>query len=255
MSECKTYQSEIEDSARGMSDRARAHAESCGACGESLRARDSLSRLVRGLEKVEAPADFEFRLRARMASRKSGRGRFQTTLGGALSGYSTVAAAVCFLVISASLYLWQWHARAPAAERKDSVAVESEKALQRNPASVASAPSGTSNPVAASVSVPAAIMKKASGIRPRAGSQRQVKETARIEDGKRAVANNSFAVASAPIMISVNRSAEPLRVVLRDEQGAAHVVRMRAVSFGSQELLSRDVAGARSDAKSEEGVW
>ncbi|HST53390.1 MAG TPA: hypothetical protein VLJ61_15370 [Pyrinomonadaceae bacterium] len=253
MSECKTYQSEIEDSARGMSDRARAHAESCGACGEALRASDSLSRLVRGLEKVEAPADFEFRLRARMASRKGGRGRFQTTRRGALSGYLTVAAAVCFLVISASLYLWQWHA--PASERKDSVAVESEKASQPTPASVASVPSGTSNPVAVGDSVPSAIMKQASGIRPRAGSQRQVRETARIEDGKRTVANNSFAVSSAPIMISVNRPAEPLRVVLRDEQGAAHVVRMRAVSFGSQEILSRDVAGARSDAKSEEGVW
>lgn len=255
MSECKTYQSEIEDSARGMSDRARVHAESCGACGESLRASDSLSRLVRGLEKVEAPADFEFRLRARMASRKGGRGRFQMTRRGALYGYSTVAAAVCFVVISASLYLWQWHARAPSDERKESVAVESEKALQRNPGSVTSVPSDTTNPAAVGVSGTTALMKQASGIRPRAGSRRQVRETARIEDDKRTVANNSFAVSSAPIMISVNRSAEPLRVVLRDEQGAAHVVRMRAVSFGSQELLSRDVAGARSDAKSEEGVW
>src|ERR1700759_3505384 len=152
MSECKTYQSEIEDSARGMSDRARTHAESCGACGESLRASDSLSRLVRGLEKVEAPADFEFRLRARIASRKGGRGRFQTARRGALYGYSTVTAAVCFLLISASLYLWQWHGRAPSDERKDSVAVESEKALQRTPASVAPSPSGTSSPAVVGVS-------------------------------------------------------------------------------------------------------
>ena len=74
MTDCKAYRSEIEESAGELSDLALAHVESCPACGEVLRVRESLRRLVGGLERIEAPADFEFRLRARIAARRGTRG-------------------------------------------------------------------------------------------------------------------------------------------------------------------------------------
>ena len=80
MSECKVYRREIEEAAESahVSTGARTHAASCRTCGDELRERESLRALVSGLGKVEAPADFEFRLRARMAAAKAdgGRGRF-----------------------------------------------------------------------------------------------------------------------------------------------------------------------------------
>src|SRR5215212_7135932 len=109
MSECQAYRREIDEAADGgaMGAGARAHASSCRACAGELRARDSLRALVGGLGKVEAPADFEFRLRARMAASKSdgGRGLFSGTRW--LYGFAPVAVAACFVVVSATLYFRQ----------------------------------------------------------------------------------------------------------------------------------------------------
>src|SRR5689334_10091972 len=109
MSDCKAYRREIEEAAEGGSASAglRAHAARCRACAEELRERESVRALVGGLGRVGAPADFEFRLRARMAAAKAeGRGgRF----GGArwLYGFAPVAVAACFVVVSATLYFRQ----------------------------------------------------------------------------------------------------------------------------------------------------
>ncbi|HWW77171.1 MAG TPA: hypothetical protein VNZ44_17340, partial [Pyrinomonadaceae bacterium] len=70
MSDCKVFRREIgEASGRGdLASAAAAHADGCRACGETLRQREAVRGLVGGLARVEAPADFEFRLRARMAA-------------------------------------------------------------------------------------------------------------------------------------------------------------------------------------------
>src|SRR5829696_4267627 len=116
MSECKVYRREIGGAADGgrVSTGARAHAAACRACGDELRVRESLRVLVGGLGKVEAPADFEFRLRARMAASKAGGGRGH--FGGArwLYGFVTVAVAACFVVVSATLYFRQAAPTTPA---------------------------------------------------------------------------------------------------------------------------------------------
>src|SRR5689334_19451543 len=106
MSDCKAYRREIEEAVEGRpaSADARAHLALCRACGDALRERERLRALVGGLGRVEAPADFEFRLRARMAASKidGGHKRF----GGARWFYSFApfAVAACFVVVSATLY-------------------------------------------------------------------------------------------------------------------------------------------------------
>src|SRR5215216_893690 len=99
MSDCKVYRREVEEAADGgvMSTGARLHVSSCHACGVELRERERLRALVGGLGKVGAPADFEFRLRARMAAAKAGgaRARFSGTRW--LYGFAPVAIATCFV--------------------------------------------------------------------------------------------------------------------------------------------------------------
>src|SRR5688500_12983854 len=116
MSDCKVYRREIVEGFDGtMSRGARAHAEVCRDCGDELRGRESLRALVRGLAKVEAPSDFEFRLRARMAA--SGSTGRRIPLGGLrlVYAFAPVAAAACFLVVSTALYLRQASRPSPAA--------------------------------------------------------------------------------------------------------------------------------------------
>src|SRR5215211_5402707 len=123
MSECKVYRREIVEGFDGtMSRGARAHAEVCRECGDELRGRESLRALVGGLVKVEAPSDFEFRLRARMAA--SGATGRRGALGGLrlVYAFAPVAAAACFLVVSTALYLRQASRTSPAESQSVAVA-------------------------------------------------------------------------------------------------------------------------------------
>jgi hypothetical protein len=261
MSECKTYRTEIEDHSLGLSERTRAHVESCGACGEALRAGDSLGRILRGLERVEAPADFEFRLRARIATRRGGRGRFHLSRLVPLNGYATAAAAFCVLALSAWLYLLPGNRLAPPEARKVVAPFKDANSSNQNSSEPASVPSSKPGHAVVDLATLTPPSRRTNSVGSRGVASKLVKEATRVEEGRKTLASNSLAVSSAQIIstgtlrIPLGASAEPLRVVLRDEQGNAYVVPMRTVSFGSQELLPRDVAGARSSAKNEEGVW
>jgi hypothetical protein len=261
MSECKVYRREIDEAADGggVSGGARAHASLCRACGDELRARESLRALVGGLGKVEAPADFEFRLRARMAASKSGGGRGLFSGTRWLYGFAPVAVAACFVVVSATLYFRQAARPTPAAA----------------PAVAAARPSPNVEPDrAASVNVqslpavPAVEVKEVVRVNPPKTNRPAHKASARdvqarevaSAGGRRADVEPGTLVSSvtgAQVIkpISVKASAESLRVILRDERGAERVVPMRGVSFGSQDFLARGASARPSVAADVEGVW
>lgn len=270
MSDCKAYLREIEDVAEGVAPGgvARAHAESCRACGGRLRELESLRGLVRGLGKVEAPADFEFRLRARMASANSAgrRGPF----GGLRSAYrlAPVAAAACFLIVSASLYLWQssrtgpsTRARGGASEVTGGAAAPQSRAASAPTVIEVSSPSkaGQSHRDAGASS----NLSRAAGRRQYVAARRS-KEPAQKPGGSggQAVFNTTVAsLNSAEVIrrhtmtIPLETAAAPLRLVLRDERGAARVVPVRAVSFGAQDLIAREGVRRQTTEADDEGVW
>src|SRR3954465_10452909 len=109
MSDCKVFRAEIEEAADGgaLSVGAGAHVASCAACGEALRGREALRGLVRGLGRVEAPPDFEYRLRARMARSKPGGGHGAFGRLFPVSGLAWAAVAVCVLSLTAAVYYRQ----------------------------------------------------------------------------------------------------------------------------------------------------
>jgi hypothetical protein len=282
MSECKVFRTEIDGAADGgaLGPRAAAHAASCAACDDELRGRDALRGLVRGLGRVEAPADFEYRLRARMARSKPGGGR--GVFGGLfpVSGLAWAAVAVCVLSLTAAVYFRQ--AR-PATQSAPNVA-ESAPAPQP-PTSPGSGESNTAGQkatqpseqagggqTAAVVSNAPVVPRRASNVQ-RGASQPRERELA-PRDARVAPAQGGtvdFVVRGAHVQLPVlnpANSAAPrfqaqgvqlgttagtLRVVLLDERGA--LVPMRSVSFGSQEPLSRQAAGARVSTQDDEGVW
>jgi hypothetical protein len=240
-----------------------------------LRERESLRRLVGGLRKVEAPADFEFRLRARMAASKSGERRRPFPGLRSLYGFAPVAAAACFLIISASLYLRQ-------APRTSSVAVPGGGAVERaqnavsvqsptppRPTIIEETASASTHVSLASTRVsdlsPGSITAHApsAAVKARGGVRRVSEASAGLEESSRASSSNSLTadLNAAPVItgrtwrIPVGVPAEPLRVILRDSHGAEQVVPMRTVSFGSQELIAREGARRQTAAAEDEGVW
>lgn len=70
---CKIYQREVEhlESMQTLSADISAHVESCAACFEFKREHDSLQNLIGNLERVNAPANFDAKLRARLVPAKT----------------------------------------------------------------------------------------------------------------------------------------------------------------------------------------
>lgn len=265
MSDCKVYRREIVEGFDGeMSRGARAHAGSCPACADELRERVSLRALVGGLGKVEAPPDFEYRLRARMAAADT-KGRRAPLRGLRLVyAFAPVAAAACFLVVSTALYLRQASQPSPAESPSVSVAESLQNATSGQ--TVAAPAVGEVNKteqtgagvveIAKSVT-PSVIQRRRAGARPS-------REVAARLDVRAAVTQRNtslFSSTQAPVItgrgvtIALKTTAEPMRMILRDERGAGRVVPMRAVSFGSQEFIARDSVRRQLTVAEKEGVW
>jgi len=266
MSDCKAYRHEL---AQGwdvgeLSRGARAHLASSRSCGEELRRNESLRTLVGGLGKVEAPADFEFRLRARMAAANNPPGR--TPLRGLrlLYAFAPVAAAACFLVFMTALYLRQPSPNgAPAA-----AAVETSSGISNadapRPARVAEAggSGGTDEPAALVAAGEQNARAQRVAHRTRAALRPQREASAKsVGKGLTSPDTTLASFGSAPVITGRNLTftlkapAEPLRMILRDERGGARVVSVRAVSFGAQEMLARENAIQPPPASKDEGVW
>lgn len=258
MPECKVYRREIVEAVEGgrLSTSAHAHAASCRACAEELRERESLRALVGGLGKIEAPPDFEFRLRARMAAAKADAGRGRA--GGArwLYGFAPVAVAACFVIVSATLYFRQ----SPPRATTTSVPAKSASVFENAQAAL-SGERGETNQTKASDS---SVLKEAPAVasRPLAPSRkvraRKVEAALKakgLDEGSPKTVVNSVEAARVIKPIAVKASAEPLRVVMLDERGARRVVPMRSVSFGSQNFLAREGAHTPRPATEVGGVW
>lgn len=282
MSDCKVFRTEIDGAADGgaLGPRAAEHVKSCAACGDELRGRESLRGLVRGLGRVEAPADFEYRLRARMARSKPGGGH--GVFGGLfpVSGLAWAAVAVCVLSVTAVVYFRQTR---PTTQGASNVA-ESAHAPQP-PASPTATQSNDDNQKTAQQNERAggvqnlAVASSTQVLTPRESNVKRVASQTREREPspreQRAEPTRGgtvdmvvrSAVVRLPLQNSVNNGASrfqargiqlgttagTLRVAMRDERGA--LVPMRSVSFGSQEPLSRQTAGGRTSTQDEEGVW
>lgn len=274
MSDCTPYREEIFEASDGGAPgrAARAHAAACRACGDELRGRESLKALVSGLGRVEAPADFDFRLRARMASEAAAprRGPFRgLRLAYALA---PVAAAACLLFIFASLYLRQTAPTeappAAAASRPAQTpappapAVEVEKAGDVDERGRAEVAAAVTTVTTMRTSAPAPRRPGALSQRAAAPTRAAAEVAARPETHAGGERNTTLAsFGSAPVIkgqgvtIALPAPGEPLRMILRDERGAGRVVPMRSVSFGSQAPIMREGAPRQASAADDEGVW
>jgi hypothetical protein len=276
MSDCKAYREEIEELAGvgRLSAGARAHVNACAPCRGLEEERASLRRLVRGLERVEAPADFEFRLRARIRATRGGQGRWPLRPA---YGFAALAASALFLFVSASLYVTQERQTKPGAGRHevmaaagagDSQPARENDAAQTIDAGAAKTGNGGAETFTNTASLGRTTPKAVQGVRHRVKTRATF--AARAGDVAQSVppvaagAKNSLTASLNPaqviersptLTVPVDTNAEPLRVVLRDESGAQRVVPMRSVSFGAQELIAREGQAKRAPAADKEGVW
>jgi hypothetical protein len=268
---CKAIRREIEELEAGaqVSACADEHLLTCAACRAFARERASLRRLVGSLERVSAPADFDWKLRARLAEARTGSEQTRGWLwqGATTSQALALAASFVFLVVAVVIY----QQTRPAA-RKQPGAVASTETEVNVKREERAAVAVNSNPVSKD-EVKAIATESGSGeaVRPRParnlkpGASRAESaspiQSQRIfsndlgsrsaEEFSTALAQNSFTGAGPVISVPVrsNRTA-PLQ--FEDGQGTRRT--LSPVSFGGQELIERPDR-ARLVPASENGIW
>ena len=263
---CEAYRNEFEESAlgAGLSEAATRHLEACSACGLFLRERAALRSLIGNLERIEAPSDFEFRLRARLRAEAATPRR--TLLGRLVTPTASTALAACFvLALATTLYIRQSEPALPDEGVSSGAQVS---ATTKNEINVDAAIQNEDNET---VKVQAAATVK-DEMTSKPSARNGVSEPNRARRG-RVEKGNNFALMQAdilvrqdpaedevahlttPVPVSLPASNQTLKVVLRDERGASRVVSMRPVSFGSQQFVGQAGNSFRASNASKEGVW
>ncbi|HEX5708165.1 MAG TPA: hypothetical protein VFX96_12760 [Pyrinomonadaceae bacterium] len=275
---CKKYIAEIEEAAAGstLSVAARRHLDACAPCGAFERERNALRALVGSLGAVAAPPDFEFRLRARMHT-DAGAPR-RSLFGGSLAPVAGVTLAALFAVaVTASLYVRQSAGDAPAAQ-VESAHADGQKAEATATQEAREVAGAQAAKVEADEfeNVLAVAEDEIDVTELSAGSQRASRNssaasfekarmttgvghrTATFNESRATVVSNpsagEVALTGPTVAVPLPKSERPLKVLISDERGAARVVPIRSVSFGSQEMVAR-AGSQRASVGDKEVVW
>jgi hypothetical protein len=275
---CQKCKFEIEDRdlrRESLSDAAEAHMAACASCRAFGEERLALRRLVGGLEKVSAPADFDFRMRARMAAERTNRSAPRATwFNFSPAALSWPLAGCLALVVSVSLYFQQGRQDMPppTAQQPNAAATVSPQAsnadiAELKPSSDHVAVDETRPRVAvvSSKLSPAPERRRVVPVRPavRTGAGR---EPAQVEDSTSTSlmgATPRFAASSAAprsegalIPVPLDAPEGQLKVLLRDTSGGARTISVDSVSFGSRDVMKRPGATyTKASLSTNQGVW
>jgi len=239
--ECRDTRREIDQSElhQALSDRALRHVQSCALCREFRAERARLRDLVASLEPVVAPADFDVRLRARLAAqRHSNRQWFFS--GFAVSVPATVAAALIVMLVGSMVWMTQRNrTKAPAialappkqlntAPRDNSsVAINQSSSPVAN-AAITSATNSGANDLARNRNV--SLNRRAARPAFAKGSGGQSRDFSELPaQSIRGIDNAGEVSLTAPV--------KPMVVSMQDDRGATRKISLPPVSFGSQRLV------------------
>lgn len=256
---CRNVRCEIEETTSDgvLSSSVTDHLMNCIACGTISREHAKLQQIVSSLGTVEAPGDFDFRLRARLVGEKPGSARSLAPFGiGGLSLPSLTVAAM-LLLVAAGFVLVGLRSRL---ENSSSA----QKETRTTPTEVAKSGSTdvTSNSNADQTKV-AGVKSPDQSAYPsgkRQGGSRQP-GSASVGRSNRVVALDS-ASTGAPVLkrdqlvqtyptsaFPIDAAYQSLKVSVDNGRGASRTISLPTVSFGSKQSLSQGnpplVAAAR----------
>lgn len=268
---CKIEIEETDLQRESLSRAAEAHIAGCAACRVFGQERLALRRLVGGLEKVSAPADFDFRMRALMVAERGVRAPRERWFNFSPAALSWPLAACLALVISATLYFQtrrpethaspqpeQAHA-APVASPQTSVA----EAVRQSDQPVTNKVRPEVTVVSAKIS-PAPERRRSAPQRltVRAGVARESAQVGESTSTSLTGSTPRFASSGAtrnegaPIPVPLGAPEGQLKVLLRDTSGGARTISVDSVSFGSRDVMKRPGATyTRASLSTNQGVW
>lgn len=224
---CRHARQEIDelDIGQSLSEVTTVHLASCAACAQFRSERASLRELIGGLEPVVAPADFDMRLRARIARDRAGSA--PQPFFARFIGMPAIAAASVAVIAVALAVIWVGQKNSPTTTALvQSPPVQSaDQAKTGTEVQNASASTATSDTPAGKEDV--AVVRSYTGRRNRSS----IRSGGATDYGLRAAnsvkASDSF----------VDAPSKPVVVSLEDNNGAKRKISLPPVSFGAQNLV------------------
>ena len=261
---CQTCRAEIEEleAGAGLSRRASAHVRVCPECGAFHEERQALRRLVGSLGPVNAPPDFDFRLRARLAAARTS-GNHRASWRTFLASAPAIGLAASFALLVAGFVIYNQRTSSPRAGGPASETVARQPAQEVNPPQGATPAGGEIADAGPAVKVkgenPPAVVR---GKTPRAGAKLNQRRDA--AGAQQIISNESAALTAevttperrqpvnaggAVMELPVRPASHPVRVSLDGRDGARRTVTLEPVVFGSQDFAGRSLsrAGAPQD--------
>ena len=225
--ECRVTRQQIDELELGEqpSERATAHLSLCAGCRDFRAERNELRQLVGSLESVVAPADFEMRLRARIAREQS---PTREPLFARLIRTPALAAAALFVMVGGTLV---WVAQKDIQPSSQVAAVQEPSPLAKatDAAINTSAPTdavGANTPSEVVENVPHVPARKS-----RAGSRGHSQDYSVLPADSVRQGDQAY----------VNAPSKPVVFALEDERGTKRKISLPPVSFGSQSLVDNRV--------------
>lgn len=257
--DCKIVSREIDELDPGQqpSREVCEHTAVCTPCQNFYTDRLKLRQMVAGLGAVEAPPDFDFRLRARLASEGS-RHLFRFSSGMFGFGLPSVALATIALLVGAGLVM-----RALMGPANQSPVAQSESPRFAESATI---PTTIGSQEVKDANEKVADAGRESSNPATKQSPRATKQfTVATASNRSRVATKDFSSNQAEVvkrddLLAGNESAsmfpleasEPLRVSVDYATGVSRTISLPTLSFGSQQVVSRDPAMTKTSART---VW
>jgi hypothetical protein len=240
------------------------HVLICVACETLLREQTKLRELVSSLGTVEAPGDFEFRLRARLADQKR-KVTQPFMLGNFPLGLRSSAVITILLLVGSALMFISFRngSNAPLKadatnvqpNQRESVPVASKETVATNaPGAVSGSQIGKEGVLDASVNpskAPAHPQAKRHGSNgTELASRRDSQRTRDLSSTSAAVLRrDQLAEAYAMSAFPIDAGYQSLKVSVDDGHGTSRTISLPTVSFGSQRSLSQGASPLMASAR------
>ncbi len=239
--DCRTVRREIDISELGqrLSEPVEGHVATCAACAQFRTERAQLRELVGSLKPVVAPADFDMRLRARIAREKDARARQPFIFRFALTTPAIAVAALIVLAIASVVWINQRSQTPNTPEVAANPTNEKVTTPAPAPADTKDASTQPKDAVVATVDQPVnpkranqsdrnLVKSLPASVNPTSVSEFNTTAAQQIKQTRDRAGEVSLTAPSKPMVVSV-----------QDANGATRKILLPPISFGSQRLDNR----------------
>lgn len=252
--DCRNVRRQIEEAGTAdlLSSAVHVHLQSCSACESLARQQTNLHAILSSLETVEAPGDFGFRVKARLAAERQAGSSFGA--GNFSFGYRAVAVSMVLFIVAAAFVFVSFRSGVeptvvkqvtsnPEPASNAGVATPDSKAIAPDVVATKETEAGVTEAVAVERT------PKRHDVKSNKGSRIGTRD---FSSTQAAVLKGSNELAEGQPAFPINASYQSLKVSVDDARGSSRTISLPTVSFGSQRTLSQNAQPLLASAR---GAW